>query len=112
MYEHALDGLLAQIDAVESDGDEEVRVERRAAVKEVEKAIEDVTRRVTQAREGLKQGSSVDAALSLKDGEVVVLAEPSVDGPFSWTLEDRVDPGLSSPGRQVGASSPQNTEFP
>ena len=110
MYEHALDGLLAQLDAVESDGDEEVRVERRAAVKEVEKAIEDVARRVTEAREGAKQGSGVDAAISHEGGQVVVLAEPSADGPFSLTSEDHVDPGFSSPGRQVESASAQNTE--
>jgi hypothetical protein len=111
VYEHALDGLLAQLDAVESDGDEEVRVERRAAVKEVERAIEDVTRRVTQAREGSKQGTNMDGAISLKHREVVILEEPSADGPFSSTSEDRVDPDFSSPERRVEATSPQNTEF-
>jgi BAG domain len=110
VYEHALDGLLAQLDSVESDGDDEVRVERRAAVKEVEKAIEDVARRVTEAREGAKQGRGVDAANSHETGQVVVLAEPSADGPFSSTSEDRVEPEFSSPGRQVEASSAQNSE--
>ena len=42
MNEHALNKLLEQLDAVDSDGDEEVRVVRRATVKEVEKAIKDV----------------------------------------------------------------------
>jgi hypothetical protein len=68
VYEHALDGLLAQLDSVESDGDDEVRVERRAAVKEVEKAIEDVARRVTEAREGAKQGRGVDARCETRQG--------------------------------------------
>lgn len=108
MYEHALDGLLAQLDAVESDGDEEVRVERRAAVKEVEKAIEDVARRVTEAKEGAKQGSSVDAAISPEDHpvkdedeQVVLPVGPSEDG---------LDPGFSSAEPQVEASSQQKTE--
>jgi len=51
VYEYALNKLLEQLDAVESDGDEEVRVARRAAVKEVEKAIEDVEKRIKEARE-------------------------------------------------------------
>lgn len=68
VYQHALDNLLAQLDAVETDGDEDVRVVRRAAVKEVEKAIEDVERRVSGARERTKPGSGVGAAaLAEKD---------------------------------------------
>jgi hypothetical protein len=50
-YEHALEGLLAQLDAVESDGDEEVRVARRSVVKEVETALEVVETKVKSARE-------------------------------------------------------------
>ncbi|KAI9432656.1 hypothetical protein H4582DRAFT_1085092 [Lactarius indigo] len=53
-YEHALEGLLAQLDAVESDGDEEVRVARRAVVKEVEMALEGVEKKVKRAREVAK----------------------------------------------------------
>ena len=83
VYEHALDNLLAQLDAVETDGDEEVRVVRRAAVKEVEKAIEDVERRISGAR-GTKPGSGVGAtALAEKrlaeDKEQVIHADASVD---------------------------------
>ncbi|KAI0316638.1 hypothetical protein OF83DRAFT_227968 [Amylostereum chailletii] len=46
-YEHALNGLLAQLDAVDSDGDEEVRVRRREVVREVEVALEDVDKKIT-----------------------------------------------------------------
>jgi BAG domain len=66
LYEHALDDLLVQLDAVESDGDGEVRELRRAAIKEVERAIEDVERRVREAREVTKEGS--------KDGAKVATA--------------------------------------
>ncbi|KAH9976818.1 hypothetical protein BGW80DRAFT_1290780 [Lactifluus volemus] len=61
LYEHALDDLLVQLDAVESDGDEEVRELRRSAVKEVEKAIEDVERKVREAKEVAEQGKKLDA---------------------------------------------------
>jgi hypothetical protein len=64
VYENALNGLLEQLDAVESDGDEEVRVLRRAAVQEVEKTLEDVEKRVKEARESARQGSSRQSAVS------------------------------------------------
>jgi hypothetical protein len=47
-YENALNGLLEQLDAIESDGDEEVRNTRRDVVREVEKALEDVERKVME----------------------------------------------------------------
>ncbi|KAH9062625.1 hypothetical protein EDB83DRAFT_2385128 [Lactarius deliciosus] len=56
-YEHALEGLLAQLDAVESDGDEEVRVARRTVVKEVEMALEGVEKKVQRAREVAKDNN-------------------------------------------------------
>jgi hypothetical protein len=86
VYEHALNRLLEQLDAVESDGDEEVRVVRRAAVKEVEKTIEDVEKRVRDAREGAKPagspGSAVSSEADLTEGKNVdgaVDENPSVD---------------------------------
>ena len=54
VYEHALEGLLAQLDGVESDGDEEVRMARRTVVKEVEMALEGVEKKVKNAREVAK----------------------------------------------------------
>ena len=47
-YEQALTGLLERLDAIESDGDEEVRVVRREVVREVERALEDVERKVKE----------------------------------------------------------------
>lgn len=60
VYEHALEGLLAQLDAVESDGDEEVRVARRSVVKEVETALEGVESEVKKAREVAKDNNKHD----------------------------------------------------
>ena len=47
-YEQALNGLLERLDAIESDGDEEVRDARREVVREVERALEDVERQVKE----------------------------------------------------------------
>ncbi|KAI0283777.1 hypothetical protein BC826DRAFT_182670 [Russula brevipes] len=47
-YEYALNSLLEQLDAIDSDGDEEIRYARREAVREVEKAREDVERKVKE----------------------------------------------------------------
>jgi len=84
VYEHALNKLLEQLDAVESDGDEEVRVVRRAAVKDVEKTIEDVEKRIREARESASgiPGSAVSAEADLTEGKDVdgaVDGNPSVD---------------------------------
>lgn len=108
-YEHALDELLVQLDAVESDGDEEVRDVRRAAVREVEKAIEDVERKIREAREDAKPGSRLGAASSaeaeLTKGEDVVMELPvdedsklETDESSSSILDDHSESGFSSPG--------------
>ena len=44
-YEHALNGLLERLDAIESDGNEEVRDVRREVVREVERALGEVERK-------------------------------------------------------------------
>lgn len=49
-YEHSLNGLLEQLDEVESEGDESVRGRRREAVREVEMELERIERRVGEMR--------------------------------------------------------------
>jgi hypothetical protein len=123
VYEHALDELLAQLDAVETDGDEEVRGVRRAAVKEVEKAIEDVEKRIREARESAKPGSNPRMAISgeaeLTEGENVhgaIDAKLSVDDDKPEGYEpssnpaDRLDFGSSS--REVVALPNREVELP
>ena len=106
VYEHALDELLAQLDAVETDGDEEVRVVRKAAVKEVEKAIEDVEKRVRETRESAK--GNREAVVSTESDPIesdhgAVDVEPSIDndkleaGESSSDPADRLDSSPSSP---------------
>ena len=47
-YENTLNGLLEQLDAIESDGDEEVRNTRREVVREVEKVLGDLEQKVSE----------------------------------------------------------------
>jgi len=47
-YEQALNDLLERLDAIESDGNEEVRDVRREVVREVEHALEEVERKVNE----------------------------------------------------------------
>ncbi|KAI9446549.1 hypothetical protein H4582DRAFT_1906518 [Lactarius indigo] len=48
VHENTLNGFLKQLNAIESNGDEEVRNARREVVQEVEKALEDLERRVSE----------------------------------------------------------------
>lgn len=54
-YEHSLNGLLEQLDEVESEGDESVRGRRREAVREVEMELERIERRVGEMRRAEKE---------------------------------------------------------
>ncbi|KAH9886715.1 hypothetical protein C8Q73DRAFT_715058 [Cubamyces lactineus] len=56
-YEHALNGLLTKLDAVESNGDLAVRGRRKEVVREVERALEAVERRVEESRERERERS-------------------------------------------------------
>src|SRR6267154_2032564 len=47
-YEYALNGLLERLDVIESDGKEEVRDVRREVVREVERALEEVERKIKE----------------------------------------------------------------
>jgi hypothetical protein len=47
-YEHALNGFLKRLDAIKSEGNEEVRDVRREVVREVERALEEVERKVKE----------------------------------------------------------------
>jgi hypothetical protein len=47
-FQYALNGLLERLDAIESDGNEEVRDVRREVVREVERALEEVDRKIKE----------------------------------------------------------------
>jgi hypothetical protein len=109
LYEHALDDLLVQLDAVESDGDGEVRELRRATVKKVEKAIEDIERRVKEAREVTKDGAEVATAAfgsavdvsqdydMVAESESPVETKPQEGGPPPPKSDGRSAASCSSP---------------
>ncbi|PCH43171.1 hypothetical protein WOLCODRAFT_164293 [Wolfiporia cocos MD-104 SS10] len=89
-YEHSLNGLLAQLDAVESHGDADVRGRRREVVKEVERALQDIERRVEESREresvqgiertvGNPQGESNEPAEGVSDGHPEMEASSAAD---------------------------------
>ena len=75
-YELALNGLLERLDAIESDGNEEVREARREVVREVERALEEVERKVKE------QASQAPVAeVTKQDARDVESEEPSNSGP-------------------------------
>ncbi|KAI9058722.1 hypothetical protein FKP32DRAFT_1614556 [Trametes sanguinea] len=56
-YEHALNQLLMKLDGIESNGDLQVRGRRKEVVREVERALEAVERRVEESRERERERS-------------------------------------------------------
>ncbi|KAH9003665.1 hypothetical protein EDB86DRAFT_2264754 [Lactarius hatsudake] len=70
-YQNTLNDLLEQLDAIDSDGDEEVRNVRREVVREVEKALEDLERRITEEAPKLQVRKDVEVK-----GYGVQAAEP------------------------------------
>ncbi|KZT00267.1 uncharacterized protein LAESUDRAFT_753269 [Laetiporus sulphureus 93-53] len=78
-YEHELNGLLARLDAVDSRGDTEVRGRRKEVVLQVERALEEIERRVEQSRE--REGEDEDAAPSQTE-------EPAASEPESKPGEE------------------------
>ena len=91
-YEQALERLLSQLDAIESDGDEEVREARRTAVKEVEMALEGVEQKIRRAREVAEDNDKpvlAEAIESSSDNEDVYTPAESVT---SAKTEEEEDP--------------------
>ena len=74
-YEHALSALLVQLDAVDSNGSEEVRVRRKAVVERVEKALEEVEREVEVRLRRVEQFKVSPSADSQPAKEVEVTEE-------------------------------------
>ncbi|KAI8996253.1 hypothetical protein BD414DRAFT_477264 [Trametes punicea] len=93
-YEHALNGLLTRLDAVESNGDLHVRGRRKEVVKEVERALQAMERRVEESRERERERSrerrrsgassplATSAPTSDVEGDV-----PAVDSKIESTVE-------------------------
>jgi hypothetical protein len=82
-YEKALNGLLEQLDAIESDGDEEIRDVRREVVREVERALEEVERIVEERAP--RATAVADAAKEGAEGYDVESEEESESAPAPAT---------------------------
>ncbi|KAF8269619.1 hypothetical protein EI94DRAFT_1724873 [Lactarius quietus] len=76
-YENTLNGFLEQLDAIESDGDEEVRNTRREVVKEVEKALEDLERKVSEKAPKIQ--ATKDVEVKGYDVEAEEVAAPAAE---------------------------------
>ena len=113
-FEVALNGLLERLDAIESDGNEEVRDVRREVVREVERALEEVELKVkqqalqaavpevskqdTSAAESEDPSASVTQGVSpavvhLTEGAKPTLAELS---PVAFQADDDIDVAISA----------------
>ncbi|TFK90897.1 hypothetical protein K466DRAFT_596554 [Polyporus arcularius HHB13444] len=79
-YEHALNVLLTRLDAVESNGDLEVRGRRKEVVKEVERALEVIERRVEESRERSRERRASSVASVEAEAAPAVVAEEEVKG--------------------------------
>jgi hypothetical protein len=81
-YENALNGLLEHLDAIESDGDEEVRNARRDVVREVEKALEDLELKINSHAPTLQVSKDVEVkgySVETEDSEASVGKEVPVE---------------------------------
>jgi hypothetical protein len=86
VYEHALNGLLTKLDAVESNGDEEVRRRRKEVVIEIEKALEDVEKHVAEMSPKLEKAALTSDVPETEASEVVVVTEDTAEQ--ALTTED------------------------
>ncbi|KZT68009.1 hypothetical protein DAEQUDRAFT_738943 [Daedalea quercina L-15889] len=89
-YEYALNTLLERLDAVDSQGDTEVRGRRKEVVREVERALRDIERSVEESRERERSREREDVRTPLPVSrseeaptiqEQVPMPAPAVDTP-------------------------------
>ncbi|KAH9043335.1 hypothetical protein EDB85DRAFT_938726 [Lactarius pseudohatsudake] len=99
-HENMLNGLLEHLDAIESDGDEEVRNTRREVVREVEKALEGLERRVSEKAFELQVIK--DAEAKVHDAEEALAAQDAVPA----------DAASAAKGAKPTGPEPSATVFP
>ncbi|KAG8690236.1 hypothetical protein FRC11_013016 [Ceratobasidium sp. 423] len=95
-YEHALTGLLTQLDAVESYGDGEVRKARKEAVKTIERELErldgmraEAWQRITEPKSGVLEPVSTSAGVDVDPLSVPLPEDPdAVDEEMEDPLEE------------------------
>lgn len=78
-YEDALNGLLECLDAVDSQGDHEIRGRRKEVVKEVERALRDIERRVEESRERSRERGCTEEARHVSFSVPILDATPQLD---------------------------------
>ncbi|KAH9031909.1 hypothetical protein EDB85DRAFT_1890932 [Lactarius pseudohatsudake] len=102
-YENTLNGLLEQLDAIDSDGDEEVRNVRREVVREVEKALKDLERRVGEQASRLQVRKDVEVK-----GYGVQAEEPEASAPLDAAPAEAtlVTKGAEATVREPSAAIP------
>ena len=101
-YEHELNGLLEELDEIDSHGDGEVRERRKEVVRAVERALEEVGRVV---------GEVVEKRLSLVGPSTPVIEEPLKGFDIG---EDVIEAGVPAPteGRIDGPVAVGDVEVP
>ncbi|KAH9079316.1 hypothetical protein EDB83DRAFT_2311000 [Lactarius deliciosus] len=90
-HENTLNGLLEHLDSIESDGDEEVRNTRREVVREVEKALEDLERRVSEKAFELQAIKGAEAKVY---GAKALAAQDAVPADAASVAKDAKPTGL------------------
>ncbi|OCH86829.1 hypothetical protein OBBRIDRAFT_200806 [Obba rivulosa] len=116
-HAHALDALLARLDAVESAGDAAVRGYRRGVVKMVENAIGEVRRRVEESRERAERERVERGAENalVADGRAprVDVEETAVEALQSSDAVEHTDGAVAHPDQSSApAEEPQSVVQP
>ncbi len=120
VYEHALNGLLERLDAIESDGNEEVRDVRREVVREVERALEEVEQQVKEkapqglipevTREEAGEVKSEDPGASATEdvppavAEIPEVAKPTLPNPVPVASQADADINVAISAKYQSAS--------
>ncbi|KAI0673180.1 hypothetical protein C8Q78DRAFT_704647 [Trametes maxima] len=103
-YEHALNGLLTQLDAVESNGDLAVRGRRKEVVREVERALEAVERRVEESREREREKSRERRRSAASSPAPSGLSSDMDDDNTTVRAEARPEPSTNQSMHATGAN--------
>jgi len=125
-YKHALNSLLERLDAIESDGNEEVRDVRREVVREVERALEEVERKCEELApqapvpEVTKQEASgvvieVSGASTSQEVAPAVVhlteaAKPTLPGlaPVAFQVDADIDVAISAEYQSASPAAPSS----
>ena len=129
-YEQALNKLIGQLDEISSSGDETLRLKRKQAVLDIEKAIEELegkiearcvemrTQKPSASEEGYASGKSADTSSDKQAHPVasvqtdVAHAEESISSSTDTNIHDRVDETISKTEQSGTTTSTSETLTP